>query len=119
MDEGTSLRRTAALAALGLLSVGETGTRATLRAAAGPSRAIWRSWPLAPTRAVAEPVVGALVGRGRVEEGRMRAALERGGGEGAAAVAADYELLDRVLASPELEAFIVRVMQSALVDDLT
>ena len=115
MDEDVTLRRTAALAALGLLAVGESA----VRAAAGPSRSIWRSWPLAPTRALTEPLVAALVQRGALEEVRLRLALERGVTEGAAAVAADYELLDRVLASPELEAFIVRVMQSALVDDLT
>jgi hypothetical protein len=115
MDDDTSLRRTAALAALGMLSVGESA----VRAAAGPSRAIWRSWPLAPTRAVTEPVLGALVVRGRREEVRVRVALERGVTDRAAAVAADYALLDRVLASPEVEAFIVRVMQSTLVDDLT
>src|SRR3954451_15946880 len=115
MEDDTSLRRTAALAAFGMLSVGESAGRA----AAGPSRAIWRSRAVATPRAPAAPVGGALVLRGRREEVRVRVALERSVTDRAAAVAVDYDLLDRVLASPEVEAFIVRVMQSTLVDDLT
>jgi hypothetical protein len=111
MDEDITLRRTAALAGLGLLSVAEAGTRASLD--------VWRSWPFAPARAVTGPVVDALVARGRREEPRVRALLEREVAERAAAELVASPLVDRALASPELEALLVRVMQSTLVDDLT
>jgi len=123
MDDA-GVRRTAALAALGAVSVGEAGVRVSLHA--------WRSWPFAPARAVTTPVVAILVGRGRREEERIQALL--GGGElvdrvtaevlstgvveQIAAQIATSPLLDRALASPELEALLVRVMQSTLVDDL-
>ena len=79
-------RSTPALAALGLLDAG-----------AEASLAVWRSWPLAPARYLAAPVVDGLAGRGE----RRRLELESevaGVTEQAVAVAVDHALVERVVA---------------------
>jgi hypothetical protein len=101
MGDDSSLRQTATLAALGLLAAGESGARAGLRAAsvaAGPSLAVWRSWPLAPARGLTAPVVDALVSRGRREQARWQDELEWGVTERAVGVAVDHALVERATA---------------------
>jgi hypothetical protein len=89
-----SARETAALAALGLVSVAEAG----LRVAAAPARTVWHSRLARPARAFTAPAVDGLVRRGQREQLRLRAATQGGVTELAVGVVVDHAIVERAVA---------------------
>ena len=118
-----SRRDTLTLAGLGVVAVGEE----SLRAAAGPARAVWGSPLMWPARQVAGPAVGALVERGRTERARLELLAHDGVNEAVAELLRSgliEEIADRVatqlaeplvgsaLDSPALDRIVDRVLES-------